>query len=198
LAIPRTGTNVTTQFRLLFFHGFATTLGPGVLSAYLFAQKITDAVVQVIQQSVTTASLPVLSRDITEQKVENYTYLVRKYVVLLGGIGVAASAILYVVSDNGIRLLYGTTGSKEVIAYFLTGFLLALPFQMMSAYYVVSLYSARDTKDVFMTYLLSSFLGVGTVLLFKESGTQSLIVGYIVFWITNFLIILSLYSRKKI
>lgn len=198
LAIPRTGTNVITQLRLLFFHGFATTLGPGVLSAYLFAQKITDAVVQVVQQSVTTASIPVLSKDLTEQRVGEYVGLVRKYVAILGVIGVAAAAMLYLLNDLVIRILYGNTGSNELIAFFLMGFLIALPFQMMSSYYAVSLYSARDTRDVFMTYLLSSFLAVGTVLLLRAQGMQSLVWGYVIFWISNFLIILSLYSRKKL
>jgi putative peptidoglycan lipid II flippase len=198
LAIPRTGTNVTTQLRLLFFHGFATTLGPGVLSAYLFAQKITDAVVQVIQQSVTTASIPVLSRDLIEQKVSDYTHLVRKYVVVLGGLGILAAVIIYFGHDILIRILYGNTGSNELIAYFLMGFLIALPFQMMASYYAVSLYSARDTFGVFITYLLSSLLAVGTVLVFQEKGTSALIYGYLVFWLSNFLIILSLYSRKKL
>lgn len=198
LAIPRTGTNVTSQLRILFFHGFATTLGPGVLSAYLFAQRITDAVVQVIQQSVTTASIPVLSKDLIEQRLENYTSLVRKYVVVLGGLGVAAAISLYLLSGIVIRILYGNTGSNDLIAFFLMGFLIALPFQMMSSFYVVSLYSAHNTKDVFMTYLLSSFLAVGTVLLTRTQGTQSLIFGYLVFWVSNFLIILSVYSRKKL
>ncbi len=198
LAIPRTGTNLITQFRLLFFHGFATTLGPGVLSAYLFAQKITDAVVQVIQQSVTTASIPVLSRDLIEQKVGDYTHLVRKYVVVLGGLGVAAATVIYLCHDILIRILYGNTGSNELIAYFLMGFLIALPFQMMASYYAVSLYSARDTFGVFITYLLSSLLAAGTVLALEDKGTSSLIYGYLVFWLSNFLIILSLYSRKKL
>ena len=198
LAIPRTGTNIITQLRTLFFHGFATTLGPGVLSAYLFAQRISDAVVQVVQQSVTTASIPVLSRDLIEQKVESYTYLVRKYVVILGGIGIVAAVTLYTLSDIVIRILYGDTGSNDLISFFLTGFLIALPFQMMSSYYVVGLYSAHNTKDVFVTYLLSSLLAVGTVLLLQDQGISSLVFGYLVFWISNFLIIFALYSRKKI
>jgi len=197
LAFPRTGTNIITQLRLLFFHGFATTLGPGVLSAYLFAQKISDAVVQVVQQSVTTASIPVLSKDIVEQNIDGYSILVRRYVAVLGGLGIMAASVLYLFHDFVINLLYGNTGSNDLIAYFLLGFLIALPFQMMAGYYAIGLYSARDTKDVFTTYLLSSFLAVGVVLLTKDRGVSSLVFGYVTFWVTNFLIILSLYSRKK-
>lgn len=197
LAIPRTGTNIVTQLRLLFFHGFATTLGPGVLSAYLFAQKINDAFVQVIQQSVTTASVPVLSKDVVEDKIVDYMGTVKKYVTILGVAGIAVALGLYVGGDLIIYLLYGDTGSNGLIEFFLFGFIISLPFQMMSGYYSVSLYSAKDSAAVFTTYLLSSFLGVGTVLLSQETGFSSLVYGLIVFWVTNFLIILSLYSRKK-
>lgn len=197
LAIPRTGTNLVTQLRLLFFHGFATTLGPGVLSAYLFAQKINDAFVQVIQQSVTTASVPVLSKDVVEHKLGDYTLTVRRYVALLGVIGVLVSLGLYFFGNAIIGLLYGNTGSNDVIAYFLLGFIISLPFQMMASYYSISLYSAKDTGGVFIAYLLSSFLAVGTVLLAKGTGNLSLVLGLVVFWVTNFLIILALYSRKK-
>lgn len=197
VALPRTGTNLVTQMRILFFHGFATTLGPGVLSAYLFAQKITDSAVQVIQQSVTTASIPVLSKDVVEQNIVAYSSLVRRYVAVLGVLGVAVASFLYVFHDFVITILYGNTGSNDLIAFFLLGFLISLPFQMMASYYAVGLYSARDTKDVFATYLLASFLSVGTVLLSQGLGAQALVVGYVVFWVSNFLIILSFYSRKS-
>lgn len=198
VAFPRTGTNVITQVRTLFFHGFATTLGPGVLSAFLFAQKITDAVVQVVQQSVTTASLPILSKEVVDRNINDYKHIVKRYVSVLGGLGIAAAVVLYILQDFVIRFLYGDTGSNHLIAFFLTGFLIALPFQMMSGYYVVGLYSAHDTKDVFTAYLLSSFISIGTIILLQTSGAQSLVIGYVVFWVVNFLIILSLYSRKKV
>ncbi len=198
LAIPRTGTNVTTQLRIVFFHAIATTLGAGVLSAYLFAQKITDAVVQVIQQSITTASMPVLSKDIIEHKIDTYSAVVRKYVVLIGLLGMAAAVFLYVAQDLVIYLLYGDTGSNNLIAFFLGGFLVALPFQMMAGFYAGSLYSAHDTKDVFMTHVMATFLAVSTVLFTRDQGVYALVYGYVVFWVVNFLIILSLYNRKKL
>lgn len=197
LALPRTGTNVTTQLRQLFFHGFATTLGPGVLSAYLFAQKITDSVVQVIQQSVTTVSIPILSKDITDRNLGSYKALVKRYVVVLGACGVGAGLFLYTFRDVIINILYGVTGSNGLISFFLMGFIVALPFQMMSAYFVISLYSARDSKDVFITYLISSFLAVAAVYLFRSYGKQALVGGYCLFWVTNFLIIYWFYSRKR-
>lgn len=197
-ALPRTGTNITTQIRVVFFHAIATTLGPGVLSAYLFAQKITDAVVQVIQQSVTTASMPVLSKDIIEQKIDTYISIVRKYVILIGGAGILAALVLYLAQDLVIYILYGNTGSNQLIAFFLGGFLVALPFQMMAGFYAGSLYSAHDTKDVFMTHVLSAFLSISVVLLTRHTGAYALVYGYVTFWLANFLIILSLYSRKKL
>ena len=132
LGLPRTGVNILTQVRVIFFTAFATTLGPGVLSSYLFAQRITDAVAQIIQQSVTTASLPILSKEFVESRFVEYKQVVKRYVLLLGAIGLVASFGIYALQDIVIQVLYGTTHANGSIAYFLTGFLIALPLQMMN------------------------------------------------------------------
>ena len=74
IGLPRTGVNVLTQIRTIIFTAVATTLGPGVLSSYLFAQRVIDALVQVIQQSITTASIPVLSKEYVERRIKEYKH----------------------------------------------------------------------------------------------------------------------------
>jgi putative peptidoglycan lipid II flippase len=198
LGYPRTGVNVLTQLRVVFFTAFATTLGPGVLSSYLFAQRVTDAAIQIIQQSVTTASIPVLSKEYIEGRFVEYTYLVKKYVLVLGLIGFLFSCAVYLTRDIVIAILYGDTSYHSLIAFFLKGFLFALPFTMMIGYFSISLYSMKDTKSV----LLSNFVSTGVAVLVcystQSQGNVSLVYGVASMAISNFLLLFVLYLRKKL
>lgn len=197
LALPRSGVNILTQLRVIFFTAFATTLGPGVLSSYLFAQRITDAVQQVIQQSVTTASLPILSKEFVENRISDYKKVVKQYVLLLGTIGVVASWTLFFLQDFVIKILYGNNSANSLIAFFLVGFLIALPFQMMIGFFTISLYSAKDTKSVLYSNLISTLIAVFVCYLTQPLGNVSLVYGSIAMAVANFVTILVLYSRKR-
>jgi murein biosynthesis integral membrane protein MurJ len=198
LSFPRTGVNVLTQSRTIFFTAFATTLGPGALSSYLFAQRITDAVTQIIQQSVTTASLPVLSKEFVENRFDQYKKVVKKYVLTLGAIGFFASVALYFLQDIVISLLYGNTNAHALIAFFLMGFLIALPLQMMIGYFSISLYSAKDTKSVFYSNLISTLVAIAACYSTQPPGNISLVYGIIAMSISNFIVISLLYGKKKL
>lgn len=198
LGLPRTGVNVLTQLRVIFFTAFATTLGPGVLSSYLFAQRVTDAVTQVIQQSITTASLPILSKEFVENRFKEYAHVVKMYVLMLGGIGCISAVSLYVAKDTVIEVLYGTSSANVLISFFLVGFLIILPFQMMTGYISISLYSAKDTKSVLYSNMISTLLAVVTCYFTKDLGNISLVYGIIVMAVSNCVVISLLYSRKKL
>ena len=198
LALPRSGVNILTQLRVIFFTAFATTLGPGVLSSYLFAQRITDAVQQVIQQSVTTASLPVLSKEFIENRFKEYKQVVKRYVLLLGTVGLCVSLLLFSLQDLVIRILYGTTPANSLIAFFLVGFLVALPLQMMIGYFSISLYSAKDTKSVLYSNLISTLVAVVACYSTQSLGTISLVYGSIAMAVSNFIVIALLYTNKRL
>jgi putative peptidoglycan lipid II flippase len=198
LSFPRTGVNILTQVRIIFFTAFATTLGPGVLSSYLFAQRITDAVTQIIQQSITTASLPVLSKEFVENRFKEYRQVVRRYVLILGGIGFFASATIYFLKDILITLLYGLTDAHDLISFFLMGFLIILPFQMMIGYFSISFYSAKDTKSIFYSNFLSTLIAVFVCYMTQPQGNSSLVYGLIAMAVSNFSIIFFLYTKKKL
>lgn len=197
LSYPRTGVNILTQSRTIFFTAFATTLGPGVLSSYLFAQRITDAVTQIIQQSITTASLPVLSKEFAENRIKEYKKVVKMYVLILGGIGFFASLTIFFLKDIAITILYGNTSAHNLIAFFLMGFLVALPLQMMIGYFSISLYSAKDTKSVFYSNFISTLVAVFACYATQPLGNISLVYGIIAMTISNFVVISLLYTRKK-
>ncbi len=198
LSFPRTGVNILTQLRTIFFTAFATTLGPGVLSSYLFAQRITDAVTQIIQQSVTTASLPVLSKEFVDKNIKQYKYVVKKYVLILGLIGLFASVTIYFLQDIVIGILYGNSSANSLIAFFLFGFLISLPLQMMIGYISISLYSAKDTKNVFYSNFISTVVAVIVCYVNFPLGNISLVYGIVSMTVINFLSIALLYNRKKL
>lgn len=197
LAYPRTGVNLLTQLRTIFFTAFATTLGPGVLSSYLFAQRITDAVTQIIQQSVTTASLPVLSKEFIENRITEYKHVVRRYVLTLGAIGFFAASVLFFLKDIVITLLYGITNANNLISFFLVGFLFVLPFHMMTGFFSISFYSIKDTKSVFYSNFFATIVAVTVCYFTQPLGNISLVYGFVAMSIVNFTIISFLYKRKK-
>lgn len=197
LALPRTGTNIVTQLRVIFLTGLATTFGPGGLSSFLFAQRVSDAAIQLIQQSITTASLPVLSKEYLEGKKEEYQRVMRRYLTVLGSIGVLVSLTAAFFQEEVVYILYGNTGFNELIMFFLLGFLILLPLMMMSGYLSVGLYASKDTRSVFVSGLVSSLLCffIGTVT--REQGPISLLFALGAWSVTNFLLLFVLYSRKK-
>jgi putative peptidoglycan lipid II flippase len=197
LALPRTGVNVLTQARNIFFTAVATTLGPGALSSYLFAQRITEAIQQIIQQSVTTASLPVLSKEVVEHRINEYKSVVKKYVLILGAVGIIASSTVYFLQDVVIWLLYGETDAHTTIAFFLDGFLIALPLHMMIGYFTISLYSAKDTKSVFYSNFVSALCAVGVCYSTQHLGNISLVYGVVTMSVVNFIALFFAYTNKN-
>jgi O-antigen/teichoic acid export membrane protein len=153
---------------------------------------------QVVQQSVTTASIPVLSKEYVENRVVSYKTIVKKYTTLLGMVGVVISLLLYLGRDEVIFLLYGETAYHNLIKFFLVGFLFALPFQMMVGYFSISFYSIKDTKSVLVSNFFASTLAILVCYITKKQGDISLVYGSVTMILVNFLLLFVLYSRKKL
>lgn len=195
-ALPRSFTNVISQLRVVFLTGFATTLGPGVLSAFLFAQRISDALTQIISQSITTASLPVLAREHEEGRIKEHEALVHKYTRVLFSVAVLVSLTIYPFRDTVIRLLYSTSDANELIAYFLVGFLIILPFTMTSGYLAIGFYSMKDTKKVLLGNIVGSTLAVIVCLYTKDMGVSALILGVVTYYVVSSVLYMILYKRS--
>lgn len=196
-AFPRSITNVVSQLRVLCFTAFATTLGPGVLSSFLFAQRITDAITQIISQSITTASLPVLSREHEEGRIQEHEHLVYKYTAILFFVAIAIGIFIYPFRHLIIDILYSHNKANNLIALFLVGFLVALPFSMASSYLAIGFYSMKDTKRVLFGNAFSTILCILVILYFKNLGIVSLIYGVIAYYSTSSLIYAVLYKRRN-
>lgn len=195
-AFPRSFTNIVSQLRVMFLTAFATTLGPGVLSSFLFAQRITDAISQIISQSVTTASLPILSREHEEGRIKEHEALVYKYTSLLFFGAIIISCFLYPLRHVVTGLLYSHNNANGLIATFLVGFLIAMPFSMASQYLAIGFYSMKDTKKVFFGNLAGSIACVSACLYFRELGVFSLVYGIVVYFFTSSVLYAILYKRS--
>ena len=195
-ALPRSFTNIVSQLRVVFFTAIATTLGGGVLSAFLFAQRITDALAQVISQSVTTASIPTLSREHEEGRIQEHEHLVHKYTAILFFTAIPIGIIVYLFRDIIISILYGNNEANNLIATFLVGFLIVLPFSMASSYLVAGFYSMKNTGKVFIGNLIGTIMGVLVCLHYKDLGIISLIYGTVSYYIISFLLFTIMYQRS--
>lgn len=194
-AFPRSFTNVVSQLRVVFLTAFATTLGPGVLSSFLFAQRVTDAVSQIVSQSVTTASIPILSREHEDGKIKEHEVLVYKYTMLLFSIAVVLGGIIYYARHSIVRILYGHNDANILITQFLVGFLIALPFSMASAYVAIGFYSMKNTSKVFIGNLIGSISCVLVCLMTRSAGVMALSYGIITYFIVSFTLYAILYKR---
>ena len=196
-AFPRSFTNVVSQLRVVFFTAVATTLGGGVLSSFLFAQRITDAIAQIISQSITTASLPILSREHEEGRIEEHEALVHKYTRVLFLTAIAICIVVYVLRYEIIDVLYGATPASNLIATFLIGFLVALPFSMVSSYLAIGFYSMKDTKRVLLGNVSATILSVAICLYFKNDGIIALIYATISYYIISSCLYGIMYKRAR-
>lgn len=194
--LPRSFTNVVSQLRVMFLTAFATTLGPGVLSAFLFAQRITDAISQITSQSITTASLPVLAREHEEGRIKEHEALVHKYTRVLFASAVMIALLVYPFRHEIITLLYSSHSSNRLIALFLTGFLIALPFSMTSSYLAIGFYSMKDTKKVLFGNIIGSILCVIACIFYRSHGPFALMYGIIVYFSTSSVSYMILYKQS--
>ncbi len=195
-AFPRSFTNIISQLRVVFFTAFATTLGAGVLSSFLFAQRITDAIAQIISQSVTTASLPILSREHEEGKIKEHEVLVYKYTFLLFVTAIVIACLVYPMRHTIIAILYGYTGANNLIATFLIGFLVALPFSMASSYLSIGFYSMKNTSKVFLGNIISTIFSIAVCIYYRDLGIIALLYGIISYSIISALLYGILYKRS--
>ena len=122
----------------------------------------------------------------------------KRYVLLLGLIGLLAAIVIYFLRDIVIFILYGSTPAHGLIAYFLGAFLVVLPLQMMIGYFAISFYSAKDTKSVFYSHLWSTLIAVTVCYATQSLGNISLVYGIITLAVSNFAIISTLYVGKKL
>jgi putative peptidoglycan lipid II flippase len=200
IAIPRSLSTVVSRIRDLVFVAIATSLGVGVLSIYLFAQRIIDAFVQVVVQSAATATLPLLAHKHANGEHTDYARILKLNLTSIFLVSVCAGVVIILFGDTIVHILYGNVAGADDIARMATYFAISLPVYALNIYFVSAFSASKDTMGLFYANLIASSAGVGTLVIASSRGLGifSLVVGSWVVSIVYLLLLALFYSRKKV
>lgn len=199
IAIPRSLSTVVSRIRDLIFAAVATSLGVGVLSVYLFAQKIIDAFVQVVVQSAATATLPLLAHKYAQGEHTGYARILKINLISIFSIASVAALAIIFFRHGIVRLLYGDIARGDEIASMAMMFAISLPLYALNIYFVSAFSASKNTMGLFYANFLASGIGV-TVLMFARSmnkGSFSLIIASWAISVSYLLLLVVFYSRKN-
>jgi putative peptidoglycan lipid II flippase len=199
VAIPRSLSTVVSRIRDIVFVSVATSLGIGVLSVYLFAQRIVDAFVQVVVQSAATATLPLLAHKHADGEHESYGRILKVNLISIFTISAVAALFIVFFKDTVVSILYGNVSRADEIAEMAKFFAYTLPVYALNIYFVTAFAASKDTMGLFYANAIASSVGVA-VLFFSRSagyGMFSLVISSWVLSITFLLLLVAFYSRKK-
>lgn len=179
ISIPRSGSVIVTNLRFIFFTSFATTLGVGILSAFTFALRVMEAGLLLLPQTLSIASIPTLSeKSQTDEK--NYNKIIYSYSVKVFIIAAAGALLMALFSEIAIFVLYGDTGSNDIIKSILLVLMVAFPFASFNTYISNALSAGKDTKTQFFANIASTPIAIAVSLYMKYLGYgfMSLVVGF--------------------
>lgn len=177
IAWPRSGSYIVSNIRVLFFTGFATTLGPGILSIYVFANKIIDAWISVLAQSVSTATLPELSKHAVNENTKAYNSLFKKTVWSIIGMSSFFTLVCLFFSQEIIYVIFGTIQHGKEVASLLFYLSLAAPLYSANFYMSHAFSAMKDTKTILIGNTIASVAGVLACFMTQSLGVLSLAVG---------------------
>jgi putative peptidoglycan lipid II flippase len=199
LSIPRSGSFLVSQLRVIFFTAFATTLGPGILSIYVFAQRIIDASIQVIPQSISTASLPTLSSQYALNDFIAYKSTFKRNILSIFLVSLVLTLVFIFASNLVVYILYGNISHNNEIATMLRWFAIGLPIYAINTYISIALSSLRDTKSLLYANGIATIIAVLLFFVLKNYnfGVYSLIFSSLIVTPVFLITILLLYRGKK-
>jgi putative peptidoglycan lipid II flippase len=199
VAVPRSLSTIVSRSRELVYVAVATTLGVGVLSVYLFAQRIMDAFVQVVSQSAATATLPLLAHTHMHGEHKDYVRILKTNIIIISILSVCATILLVVYREVIVHVLYGNTPRGGEIALMVKYLAFSLPVYATSVYLVSAFSASKDTMGLFYTNLLATMVGIAVLLICRHLGQGVLSFAYTA-WAMNgtyLLLLVYFYSRKK-
>lgn len=199
IAIPRSLSSVVSRVRDIVFVSVATSFGVGVLSVYLFAQRIVDAFVQVVVQSAATATLPLLAQEYANGERKNYVKTLKINLIVIFTVSTVAAVFIVIFNTFIVNMLYGNVARAEEIAQMAQFFAYTLPIYAINIYFVSAFSASKDTMGLFYANVIASIIGVSVLIFFKSLGygTFSLVLGSWVLSIVYLLLLVTFYSRKK-
>jgi putative peptidoglycan lipid II flippase len=199
ISLPRSLSTVVSQLRTVFFTAFATTLGVGVLSIYVFAHRIIDAIIQVISQSVSTANLPLLSAQYATGDFTAYKKTIRNNIIVIFSVTTIAAIACVLLSQLIVRILYGDVNGNGDIAFMLMILSLGLPLYSINSYTVTAFNAMKDNMSLLITNIASTGIAIVVCFILRDQGFGLVSIGIGELTVSLFytLFMLVFYFRKK-
>jgi putative peptidoglycan lipid II flippase len=165
----------------------ASFLPPGSISALKYAQRITAALINILLNSISSASLPLLARQWSENRTKAFKRTLESSLKLILALGVPLGVALYVLRFLLVEIMFkrGMVTQEAVaqIAWLLGLYALGLPFlgtvRMLLSFH----YSSHDTRtpaihlflmaavNTILDVVLLQWLGAGGIALaFSVTG----------------------------
>jgi putative peptidoglycan lipid II flippase len=198
-ATPRSGSYMTSRVRDIIFASVATTFGAGALSIYVFAQRVVDAYMQVIVQSISTASLPRLALHHTKGESAASSRLIRKSISYIIFLSLGMTAFIYLFKEPLLMILYGRNAPIAAIGNLLSLFSIGLPMLAINFYFTSAFNASKNNVPIFVSNFTSSVCAVIVLLFLRKAGygIQSLGYASIVISFVSLLLLTTFYSRKR-
>ena len=198
-ATPRSGSFIVSRTRDLIFASVATTLGTGALSIFVFAQRVTDAFMQVIIQSISTASLPKLALHHSKGETKHFSFLMKKSIIFIFLVSCCMSLAIFLFKEPLLVLLYGKRAPIASIASMLTLLAIALPAFAINFYLTSAFNASKNNFPLFVSNLIGTTCAVIALFIMRAQGVGINSLGFanIIMSPTILLLLIYFYSRKK-
>ena len=205
LMLPRTLALAASQVEATVSLFMATSLSPGSLTIYYLAQRLADLPVRLLGTSIGQAALPLLSRQLAEEKLEEFKRTLNQSVGQILFVALPTTAIFLVLRVQLVRFAYGAK-SFPWAATIITGRTLAAVVLSIFSQSVVQLlvrgfYALHDTANPFFISLISVAINISLSVLFVfgfQMGIFGLALAFSLANFFNFLFLLILFNQKKV
>lgn len=199
-AAPRSGSYVTNHIRGVIFAGAATTLGPGALTVVVFTQRIIDAYLQIVVQSVSTASMPRLSLYYAQGKTDAYSRAVKRTIFVILAVTILVALCIGVWRHELLTLLYGNEAPIEVMAGLLVLMLWGLPTYAVNFFFASAFSAAKNNMILFLSNLVATSICLMVLFTLKAQGYGIDSFGWagIAMSVSYFILLMYFYNRKKL
>lgn len=196
-AIPRSGSHIISQVRNIIFATVALQMGVGILSVYVFAQRIIDSFIQVVIQSVSGATIPILSKHHIFNEHKEYKSVFTKIIIVIVALSLIMQVISYFFGMEIVTMIYGKTAATGDIYGLFMLLVITLPLYAISSY-LVSAFASKRPKILFYANLVSSIISVAFLYKISYLGVTALAYATWVVGITYLSLLLFFYKRKEV
>jgi putative peptidoglycan lipid II flippase len=196
-AIPRSGSHIISQIRSLIFATVALQMGIGILSIYIFAQRILDAFIQVVIQSVSGATIPILSKHQMFDEHKEYKNVFTRIITAIILLSLLMQGISYFFGKEIVEMIYGNTSAVDEIYNLFIMLIITLPLYAVNAY-LVNAFAGKKPKSLFYANLVSSIITIIVLYLTAHLGIVSFAYATWTVGISYFLLLLFFYKRKEV